>query len=59
MDIIAGQQLYQLFDKTIILTKIMRQQGDDKASLQFREVLSDLRHGTITQDRFDLLSTRA
>ena len=58
MDIIAGQQLYQLFDKTIILTKIMRQQGDDKASLQFREVLSDLRHGTITQDSFDLLSTR-
>ena len=58
VDIIAGQQLYQLFDKTIILTKIMRQQGDDKASLQFREVLSDLRHGTITQDSFDLLSTR-
>ena len=35
IDTIAGQQLYQLFNKTIILTEIMRQQGQDETSLQF------------------------
>lgn len=50
VDAIAGQQLYQLFDKTIILTEIMCQQGQDETSLRFRELLSDRRDGIITQD---------
>lgn len=58
MDIIARQQLYQFFDKTVILTKIMCPQDDNKASLQFQEMLSSLCDGTITQNSFYLLSIR-
>lgn len=58
IDTIAGQQLYQLFNETIVLTEIMRQQGQDEISLRFRQLLSDLRNGIMTQDNCDLLSTR-
>ena len=58
IDTTAGQQLYQLFNKTIILTEIMRQQGQDETSLRFRQLLSDLRDGIMTQDNCDLLATR-
>ncbi len=57
VDALASQQLYQSFDKTIILTEIMCQQGKDETSLRFRELLSDRRNRIITQDNCDLLST--
>lgn len=36
----------------------MRQQGQDEISLRFRQLLSDLRDGIMTQDNCDLLATR-
>ena len=45
---IKGQQLYQAFDKTIRLTEIMRQQGDDPVSIRFRQTLGELRENKLT-----------
>ena len=42
VDEIKGQQLYQIFNKTIRLTQIMRQQGDNPISIRFRQILSEL-----------------
>lgn len=58
VDTIAAQNLYALFDKTIALTRIMRQQGDDEMSVAFRAVLESLREGEITQLGYALLSSR-
>jgi ATP-dependent DNA helicase PIF1 len=55
---LAAQALYRLFDKTIVLKKIMRQQGEDETSIAFRETLEGLRYGEITRTGFDLLSSR-
>ena len=43
----AGQQLYLLFDRTIILDRVMRQQGEDERSVRFRDLLTGLREGII------------
>jgi ATP-dependent DNA helicase PIF1 len=42
VDEIKGQQLYQMFNKTIRLTQIMWQQGDDPVSIRFRQTLGEL-----------------
>jgi len=54
----AGQQLYRLFDRTIILDRVMRQQGEDERSVRFRDLLTGLREGTVAPDGFELLSSR-
>jgi ATP-dependent DNA helicase PIF1 len=54
----AGQQLYRLFDRTIILDRVMRQQGEDETSVRFRDLLTGLREGTVAPDGFELLSSR-
>ena len=56
--IAAGQQSYQMFNQTIILDRVMRQQGEDARSIRFRDVLNGLREGTITQNGYELLSSR-
>ena len=43
VDAIKGHQLYQAFDRTLRLTQIMRQQGEDDISARFRVALSELR----------------
>ena len=54
-EIIQAQSLYQCFDRTIQLTRIMRQQGEDEESVQFRTLLEGLRHGNITDASYELL----
>lgn len=55
---VSAQILYRLFNKTVLLTQIMRQQGEDELSVRFRQALENLRHGSITDDGFNLLSSR-
>ena len=55
---VAGQALYKLFDRTIELDMIMRQQGEDTEQQQFRAALEGLRNNHVTQDDWRLLSTR-
>ena len=38
-----GQGLYQSFDRTIRLTQVMRQQGEDETAIRFRTALGELR----------------
>ena len=58
VDEIKGQQLYQMFNKTIRLTQIMRQQGDDPISIQFQQTLSELRENKLSQEGWGFLCTR-
>ena len=43
-----GQGLYRLFDRTIRLTQVMRQQGEDKTVVRFRTALSELRESRLS-----------
>ncbi|KID83166.1 ATP-dependent DNA helicase PIF1 [Metarhizium guizhouense ARSEF 977] len=42
-DYLAGQQAYRALDTTARLTQLMRQDGDDEETLQFRRALEELR----------------
>jgi ATP-dependent DNA helicase PIF1 len=55
---ILGQALYKLFDRTVELDLVMRQQGDDSEQQMFRDTLEGLRNNNVTQDHWRLLSTR-
>jgi hypothetical protein len=50
VDAIKGHQLYRLFDRTIRLTQVMRQQGDDDVSTRFRLALSELRVSRLSRE---------
>ena len=54
---ILGQALYKLFDRTVELDLVMRQQGDDSEQQMFRDTLEGLRNNNVTQDHWRLLST--
>jgi hypothetical protein len=58
IDAIKGHQLYQIFDRTIRLTQVMRQQGDDDISTRFRLALSELRVSQLSKESWELLCTR-
>src|ERR1700761_1190987 len=49
VDAIKGHQLYQAFDRTLRLTQIMRQQGEDDISTRFRVALSELRASQLSK----------
>jgi ATP-dependent DNA helicase PIF1 len=55
---IKGHQLYRAFDRTIRLTQVMRQQGEDDTSNRFRLTLGELRMSQLTVDGWKLLCTR-
>jgi ATP-dependent exoDNAse (exonuclease V) alpha subunit len=55
---IKGQSLYQSFDRTVRLTQVMRQQGEDEAAIRFRTALSELRESRLSQSSWELLCTR-
>jgi ATP-dependent DNA helicase PIF1 len=55
---IKGQGLYQAFDRTIRLTQVMRQQGEDETTIQFRTALSELRESKLSESSWELLCTR-
>ncbi|XP_044718765.1 PIF1-like helicase domain-containing protein [Hirsutella rhossiliensis] len=46
-----GQVAYRLFDRTVFLTTVQRQVGDDQA--QFRQALQELREARLTQSEVD------
>ena len=53
-----GQGLYRSFDRTIRLTQVMRQQGEDETAIRFRTALSELRASRLSQSSWELLCTR-
>jgi ATP-dependent DNA helicase PIF1 len=53
-----GQGLYRLFDRTIRLTQVMRQQGEDETAVRFRTALGELRGSKLSQSSWELLCTR-
>ena len=53
-----GQGLYRSFDRTIRLTQVMRQQGEDKTAIRFRTALSELRESKLSESSWELLYTR-
>jgi len=55
---ISGREAYFSFDQSITLQHIFRQQGDDPISRQFRDLLLRQRTYSITQEDYNLLSTR-
>lgn len=57
-DAISGRELYRAFDRTIRLTTIMRQQGDDENTVRFRAALNELRASQLSQSSWELLCTR-
>ena len=58
VDAIKGHQLYQAFNRTLRLTQIMRQQGEDDISIRFRVALSELRASQLSKESWELLRTR-
>ncbi|KAM4061960.1 PIF1-like helicase [Hirsutella rhossiliensis] len=51
-----GQVAYRLFDRTVFLTTVQRQAGDDQA--QFRQALQELREVKLSIPSWNLLSSR-
>jgi hypothetical protein len=51
-----GQVAYRLFDRTVFLTTVQRQTGDDQA--RFRQALQELREVKLSIPSWDLLSSR-
>ncbi|KJZ70277.1 hypothetical protein HIM_10321 [Hirsutella minnesotensis 3608] len=51
-----GQAAYRLFDRTVFLTRVQRQAGDDQAG--FRQALQELREVKLSIPSWDLLSNR-
>ncbi|KAJ3454665.1 hypothetical protein MRS44_013265 [Fusarium solani] len=51
-----GQVAYRLFDRTVFLTTVQRQAGDDQA--RFRQALQELREVKLSIPSWDLLSSR-
>ena len=55
---VKGQGLYQAFDRTIRLTQVMRQRGEDETAIRFRTALSELRESKLSESSWGLLCTR-
>ena len=55
---IAGRETYLSFNQSITLQQIFHQQGDDPVSQQFCDLLLRQRTYSITQEDYNLLSTR-
>jgi ATP-dependent DNA helicase PIF1 len=58
VDAIKGHQLYRAFDRTLRLSQIMRQQGEDDISTRFRLALGELRASQLSKESWELLRTR-
>ncbi len=53
-----GSADYQLFDKAVVLDKVMRQAGEDASQELFRNILLRLRDGNVTVGDWEHLMTR-
>jgi ATP-dependent DNA helicase PIF1 len=57
-DFLTGQQAYRALDTTVRLAQLMRQDSDDDETLQFRRALQESRVYQVSQQSWQLLSTR-
>ena len=48
-DTIKGQLLYRALDRTVRLTQVMRQQGEDETAIRFRAALEELRESRLSR----------
>ena len=55
----AGQNAYLSFDRTVRLTEVMRQQGENDEAVLFRTALTELRSDILSETSWRLLCTRA
>jgi hypothetical protein len=53
-----GKRAYESFTATVVLTQVMRQQGEDEESRRFRQALNELREDAVTEESWRLLLTR-
>ena len=53
-----GRSTYQLFAKAVVLTEVLRQDGQDREQVRFRELLLHLRDGEVSVADWELLMTR-
>ena len=53
-----GSQLYPMFNKTVRLVQVMRQEGEGEVSTRFRIALSELRSSRLSPQSWQLLSSR-
>ena len=58
IEAIKGQQLYRRFDRTVRLTQVIRQQGEDDISIRFQAALRELRVGKLLKESQELLYTQ-
>ena len=56
--VIAGKTAYDAFTETVVLTEIMRQQGDSSFACQFCEVLNQLWDGPLLRENWQFLLFR-
>ena len=57
-DLLAGRNAYYSFNKTVVLNQVMRQQGEDSESVNFRALLSELKEGSVSYSSWQLMLTR-
>jgi len=55
---LVGVEMYRQFDRTIVLTHIMRQIGEDEESRAFRDILNSLRDGSLSVEQWQRLTRR-
>ena len=53
-----GRTTYQLFAKAVVLTEVLRQDGQDREQVRFRELLLHLRNGEVSVADWELLMTQ-
>src|SRR5436305_2005654 len=53
-----GKRAYESFTATVVLTQVMRQQGEDEESRRFRQALNELREDAVTEQSWRLFLTR-
>jgi ATP-dependent DNA helicase PIF1 len=58
VDVLNAQRLYGMFNRTITLTQVMRQQGTDAEAVAFRTALGNLGMNQVTKKDWKLLTSR-
>ena len=53
-----GRSTYQLFAKAVVLTEVLRQDGQDREQVRFQELLLHLKDGEVSVTDWELLMTR-
>jgi len=53
-----GRRAYESFTTTVVLTHVMRQQGEDEESHQFQQALNELREDAVTEQSWRLFLTQ-